>query len=361
MVVVVAVALGLLGDVGRAGALSDGLQDERARNGRILVDDDYGRIATMRPDGTGLLDIVRQDDWPGGAEWSPDKQMVAYGIYGGQGTELHLITATGQDDRYVRVADSWEWSPDGRFLAYSSTIGGVSPFDECYGIWLMDMETGESRVAAEIPECKLALSLEWSPDGREIAYIDYDDPESYDYEIDIYKADVETGTITQLTDAGGVDGNPAWAADGSWILFSSDRDRVVEGSPGGGDIYRMRPDGSEEERLTGLRRWDDNASWSPDASRIVWTRTVGKPNEDGYGGVAVHVMKADGSGVTRVTDDRRFASYGPRYSPDGRWLLFYGSPPKAKGDDYALYKSHLDGTHQTRLTRLGTSWTHSDW
>jgi TolB protein len=167
--------------------------------------------------------------------------------------------------------------------------------------------------------------------------------------------------VTQLTDAPGVDRGPAWSPDGSWILFSSNRDHVVDGARSTSEVYRMRPDGSDEERVTSdLRRADEGPSWSPNGELIAWTGAVGKPNQEAFRGFAVHVMKGDGSGVTRVTG-RRLSSSGAEFSPDGRWLVFYGHPSRAADWDYALYKSRPDGSHRSRLTRVGTHWSYSDW
>ena len=47
-----------------------------------------------------------------------------------------------------------------------------------------------------------------------------------------------------------------WSADGKYILFISNRD-------GNWEIYRMRPDGSEQTRLTVNETVDINPVWAP--------------------------------------------------------------------------------------------------
>ena len=51
---------------------------------------------------------------------------------------------------------------------------------------------------------------------------------------------------------GTLDYNPAWSADGKWIVFTSERE-------GSADLYRMRPDGTGVERLTDDPAYDDQA------------------------------------------------------------------------------------------------------
>src|SRR6266508_2657137 len=60
--------------------------------------------------------------------------------------------------------------------------------------------------------------------------------------------------------------------------------------------------------------WDSQPSWSPDGQRIAFYS-----DRDGNG--EIYVMNADGSGLTRLTDnDAIDIPYG--WSPDGRNLVF---------------------------------------
>ncbi|MCB9154075.1 MAG: PD40 domain-containing protein [Caldilineae bacterium] len=54
-------------------------------------------------------------------------------------------------------------------------------------------------------------------------------------------------------------------ADNGLIAFSSDRD-------GNAEIYTMRPDGSEPQRITDHPAEDRSPSWTLDGSRLVWLR-----------------------------------------------------------------------------------------
>ena len=62
--------------------------------------------------------------------------------------------------------------------------------------------------------------------------------------------------------------NPDWSPDGAWLVFESIRD-------GDGEIYRVRPDGSDLERLTDTRADETRPSFFPDGSRIVYDRREG--------------------------------------------------------------------------------------
>ncbi len=87
------------------------------------------------------------------------------------------------------------------------------------------------------------------------------------------------------------------------ILFSSDR-------TGTSHLYSMREDGSNVVDLTPTMDAFDG-DWSPDGSRIVFTAIQNQ--EDG-----IFVMNADGSNPVSLG----VAGGGPRWSPDGREILF---------------------------------------
>ena len=49
------------------------------------------------------------------------------------------------------------------------------------------------------------------------------------------------------------DYDPAWSPDGAWIVFTSER-------AGSADLFRVRPNGADLERLTESPAYDDQAA-----------------------------------------------------------------------------------------------------
>src|SRR5437016_3659825 len=84
----------------------------------------------------------------------------------------------------------------------------------------------------------------------------------------------------------------------------------------------------------------NDPAFSPDGSRIAFvTQRDGNPE--------IYVMNADGTGVTRVTNDPQ-GDGRPAFAPDGQSIVFHSSRPAGKQEIWAV---NLDGTGLTQLTR----------
>ena len=112
---------------------------------------------------------------------------------------------------------------------------------------------------------------------------------------------------TGLPVSNGPDLAPTWSKDGLWVAFSSTRD-------GQSEIYRMRPDGMQVERLTDDPSEDAEPAFSPDGRRLAFIsdRSDGVPR--------LHVMDADGSDVRVVSNGPGTEHRSPEWSPDGTRL-----------------------------------------
>ena len=100
------------------------------------------------------------------------------------------------------------------------------------------------------------------------------------------------------------DNLPGWSPDGSRILFTRRVDAVNF------DIFTIRPDGSDLLRLTTNRATDGHAVWTADG-RIMWNSGIYGFRDEAalydntfqqYG--QIFIMNADGSGKRMLTDSR---------------------------------------------------------
>ena len=97
---------------------------------------------------------------------------------------------------------------------------------------------------------------------------------------------------------------------------SQDREARIAVATAAGRIALVDADGRRVATLAGRAGWEDtDPAWSPDGTRIVFTRT-----KDGYRSFQIYVARADGSGARRITRGR--FDFRPAWSPDGRWIAY---------------------------------------
>jgi Tol biopolymer transport system component len=116
-----------------------------------------------------------------------------------------------------------------------------------------------------------------------------------------------------------------------------------------GELYTANPDGTAVVQVThvGPDAIAARASWSPDSHRLVFESNLN-------GEFRVYVMRADGTHRHKITTDRPgFADLAPRYTPDGKRVVFGRCQPDPPGG-CAIYSVRADGTHRQPITRYHT-------
>lgn len=218
----------------------------------------------------------------------------------------------------VQDVQGWDVAPDGRSIVamYGSTALNGGPF---YG--KVDGLRVNIDPYAETPLAHIMNTPTWSRDGRKIAFT----RSQANLETDLYVMNADGSGVQQLTNLPGFLTQPVWSPDSRTILF-------VHADSGVAHLWKVNADGTGVQRLPTSTR-AENASWSPDGTRIAFD-----DNRD------VWVMNADGSGATRITDACPSGSacdytdwlMFPTWSPDGTQIA-YGSTKE-------IVIAHPDGT-----------------
>lgn len=142
---------------------------------------------------------------------------------------------------------------------------------------------------------------------------------------------------------------PAWSRDGSKIAFSYSLvdETYPESFKLNRAIWVVNADGTEPRQVTQLAAgssWDDEPQWSPDGSKLVFTRVDLKQKRD-----AVFTVDVDGSRLVQLTPWAMNAAGDPEWSPDGKWIVFTAPSP---GN---VFKVRPDGTGLKNLTKQDAS------
>src|SRR5688500_17225761 len=120
---------------------------------------------------------------------------------------------------------------------------------------------------------RTAGSLAVSPDGRWVLYtLSVPDWKEARSTTDIWLVSAERGVSSarQLTfTKDKSEGSPAWSSDGSFFVFSSNRDAPA-GARGQHQLYVMRPDGGESRRITDAKDGVSTFEFTRDGRWLVY-------------------------------------------------------------------------------------------
>lgn len=236
------------------------------------------------------------------------------GIPGAFSTRIAYITAEGaQDNRryslYVADADganqvrilaspkpvmSASWSPDGRQLAY------VSFENDRAEVFIQDLYSGERKSVSARAGINNAPAF--SPDGRQLALT----LSSEAGNPDIYVLDIAAGSLRRITRNPFIDTEPAWHPDGNRLYFTSDR----SGQP---QVYRVDLRSRDVERITFEGRYNARPRVSPDGETLAMVH-------QGREGYHIAVLSLQTRALRVLTDGRLDES--PSFAPNGTMILY---------------------------------------
>lgn len=313
------------------------------------------------------------------AAWSPDGAEVAYA----RGDSVFVSDLLGERQRFiasVRDPSGCDWSPNGRWIACVTgnspslrpgpNFGNIQPS----AIVLIPSEGGEP-----IPitgNNSLHQSPEWSTDGRHIYFVsNLDGPRDlyaqavggdgrlrgsavrittgsniqsfslshgdrqlayavYAASANIWSQAIPTGgsvtseSATPLTAGSQIIESIRVSKDGRWLLYDSN----LQGTA---NVYRIRLDGGQPERLTAEPFDVFSGDLSPDGREVAY-HSFRNPTRD------IEVKPLDGGPIQQVTSSPAQESY-PVWSPDGRSLA-YSDQDHPNPSDRGTYLLHRDST-----------------
>ena len=303
------------------------------QDGKIayLTRKDYEHIFTANPDGSEETQLTKFNNWNIKPRWSPDAKNIAFVTdYGEEGRKaVWIVPAKGGDEKFLTIGDFPVWSPDGKKIAFSADLNQIDLPARKAKISIIPAEGGEAKELISYDGSLTNLNLDWSPDGRYIAF-SYsrrkDDknpvPDSRMDIGDIYLMPVNGGLpkrLTQMDKKGFQFTSPRWSPDGKTIAFRSlDYEGWEKGSESEPiSLYTTDVEGGKPKLVTNeLGSW--LFCWSLDGQNIFFSKQEKESKGLGVADESLYKVSAEGGKPEKLNIMGRM----PDFSPDGQKIAF---------------------------------------
>jgi dipeptidyl aminopeptidase/acylaminoacyl peptidase len=293
-----------------------------------------------------LVDVatgVTRHAFSGGSpQWSPDGHAVAFRDSRDAHSGIWIYDLATDRSRFlvpVSATDAWlgsgtvknfAWAPDGSAIAYVGTDSIAPPEPLPNGdaaaaadvqvysrvmyktrtgfsdnrrthLYVVPITCGGTAMCAPrvlTPGSFDEHSLDWSPDGRRIAFVSdrSSDPDN-NYANDLWTVEVATGQTTRLTDTPSAEFAPVWSPDGSQIAFPAwRRPHNTKDSPAEDTHAWVMPaaGGAPRPIAASLDRRVTQVSWSPVGATVYFTA-------GDHGSVSIYRANVTGGPAQRLT------------------------------------------------------------
>jgi len=263
--------------------------------------------------------------------WLPDGGAVLGRLIGCYGCSpgppsLVLAPVAGGAEQVVLTGAEFEVSPDARSVVFAKD-----------GVHVSGLSGDQIRTLLPADPDWLYAYFNWSPDGRQVAFMRFHAPGVRQFEVNIDGTD-----LTRLPDLD-------WQ-DIPHVKCLTQWDRCRIPSPDGAkvlalDVFPPRIENLQTGEATTLAPpFPAGVAWSPDSKRLAFSSYY----ENFY--PSMYLMNADGTGLKQLTNEPATGS-APAFSPDGRLLAFL----RGVGDEEQLVVVDPDTLQEKVLLATETS------
>lgn len=281
--------------------------------------------------------------------WSPDGRQIAFLrlntilkgslviIPSAGGAEQVLRPISLREDVYRAMRPLLTWTPDGRGIVYTTTDEETGRA----GLYRADLQTPATHKLLAAGEGALAVtSPAFTRDGKWIAYTEVYGPFQSRLFVRPLAADWRfSGPPTRVSGPNDVViGSPAWSPAGKTLLYAQ-----------GPAIWEWRRRGPPEQIYVGVARLTGiSAAWG--SSEQVRIAAANSPIRELYS-VPLQPGGLAPSGSPTAFAISAATQGNPRYSPDGRRIVYASDP----GGALELWITGADGRNPSQLTHLNST------
>lgn len=235
------------------------------------------------------------------------------------------------------------FSPDGKSLIGNAkfstdSVHQVYTFNTDGKNILRINNKGEDACSFYFPDGK-RLIFTTTRDNLDMSKGNYSDPNNYPQGSELYASDLQGGNIKRLTNNKYYDAEVSVSPSGKWILFSRQVDGML-------DLWKMRPDGTDQKQITFTKEWQEGGAFFIDDTTIICRAWDIKDQAQRGMPMSIFTIRADGSDRKRITNDTG-TNWAPHPAPDGDHFVFVKVLPP---HNYEIFLMSLKTGEQTRIT-----------
>jgi dipeptidyl aminopeptidase/acylaminoacyl peptidase len=252
------------------------------------------------------------------AQVSPDGKQVAYVLtaidreHNRRNSSIWIVSVDGRSAPRRLTAEGFNsnsprWSSDGSRLAFLSSrstgasdaaTNGANSEPPRTQIFLLPLDGGEAQPVSHLKNG--VSSFQWSPDAQRFVAVS------------------RTGPSDQIA----ASARPSDTRHYQHILYKYNDTGWYDDKRT--HLWIVDTAGGSEKQITSGDDWNDSdPQWSPDGTRIAFVSDRTGREYDDSENKDVWVIPATGGSLTKISD-HEFDDAMPRWSPDGRQILFAG-------------------------------------
>lgn len=245
-------------------------------------------------------------------------------------------TLTFMDVQQLKRGGAWTPSPDGAWMLYTVSTPDWSEAETQSDIHVVSLAEGAaSSRRLTFTDDSDENSPAWAPDG---SYFLFRSDRDSDDGHQIYMMRHDGGEARQVTELENGVSDFDFSPDGAWLVFRS-------GEDGQEQLYRLPTDGMLDTAPVVVTQGEagvDDWAWAPGGGLVYFTRPNDFDEDDARRrelGFTVDVKNMEtplaslwsvdvaAASERRLTDDSSYSVAGFEISEDGRWVSFTGGSP----------------------------------